>query len=258
MISSLIKSLKTRLLLLFAGGLFVVIGILIYGVLQARLPFVLGIKLPEHEVQMVIPEGFTVEQIGELFESEGIFNADDFISVAEEHEGYLFPDTYRFFRNVAPEEVVKQMRGVFDKKVVSVISEELIRQEVSLRDIVIMASLIEKEVHNLTDQRIVSGILWKRLEIGMGLQVDATLLYLNNNKNSDITAEDLEIDSLYNTYKYRGLPPGPITNPGLGAIEAALYPTPSEYLYYLSDKEGNTHYAENFEDHKLNKQRYLR
>jgi len=120
-----------------------------------------------------------------------------------------------------------------------------------------MASIIEKESLNGDERQIVSGILWKRISLGMPLQVDATFLYINGKASAELTKDDLNIDSPYNTYRNKGLPPGPINNPGLDAIVAALYPKDSPYLYYLHDKKGKVHYAKTFNEHVANKRKYL-
>ena len=120
-----------------------------------------------------------------------------------------------------------------------------------------MASILQKEVRQPDTMKMVSGILWKRLSIGMALQVDAVFGYIFNKPTYSPSLDDLAVDSLYNTYKYRGLPPGPISNPGLDAIEAALTPTPSKYLYYLTGKDGTMHYATTFEQH-IDNRKYLR
>lgn len=135
---------------------------------------------------------------------------------------------------------------------------EIERQGKNLEEIIIMASIIEKEMSSPEDGRIISGILWKRIEAGMGLQADATLTYLTGKPSLKLTEEDLAIDSPYNTYKYRGLPTGPISNPGLNAIKAAIYPEESSYWYYLHDSESQPHYARAFEEHIENKLRYLK
>ena len=124
------------------------------------------------------------------------------------------------------------------------------------QDTVIVASLIEKEVPDSNDRKIVSGILWKRLEIGMALQVDAVFPYITGKR--EVLLDDLKIDSLYNTYLYKGLPPGPIANPGLDAIDAARNPKETPYLYYFSGQDGNTHFAKTFAEHLRNKEKYLR
>jgi UPF0755 protein len=149
------------------------------------------------------------------------------------------------------------MKNNFESKMKEFLPE-IARQKKFLRDIVIMASIIEKEVHNTEDRGLVSGILWKRIKEGIGLQVDASLTYLLGKTSAELTSTDLKIDSPYNTYKYKDLPRGPISNPGKEAIFAALFPVISPYLFYLSDKDGVTRYARNFEEHKENKLRYLR
>ena len=128
----------------------------------------------------------------------------------------------------------------------------------SKEDIIIMASILENETRTPEDRRIVSGILWKRLKLGMPLQVDASFVYVNGKNTYELTANDLKIDSPYNTYKYQGLPPGPIGNPGLDSILAALNPTTTKYLYFLSSLDGKMYYAQTFEQHKKNRELYLK
>jgi len=120
-----------------------------------------------------------------------------------------------------------------------------------------MASILEGEALTTSDRKLVAGVLWRRLEIGMPLQVDATFSYVNGKTTFELTLDDLKIDSPYNTYKYKGLPPTPINNPGLNSINAALYPTKTKYLYFLSGNDGKMHYARTFEEHKRNRQLYL-
>jgi len=180
------------------------------------------------------------------------------MAVAEGQEGYLFPDTYFFPPDITPEGVVKIMKENFETKVRPELRDEILRQGKDFDEVIIMASLIEKEAADIEDAKIISDILWRRLEIGMGLQVDATLTYITGKPSHLLTEEDLAIDSPYNTYKYRGLPLAPIANPGLDAIKAAIFPEESPYLFYLHDKKSEPHYARTFEEHILNKQKYLR
>ena len=130
---------------------------------------------------------------------------------------------------------------------------EIANQKKSIFDIVTMASLLEKEVSTLSDKKIVSGILWKRLSISMPLQLDSTIIYITGNPN--ISAKDKLVNSPYNTYKYYGLPKGPISNPGIDSITAAIYPTQTNYLYYLTD--GKTIFSETLEEHNAAKAEYL-
>lgn len=198
-------------------------------------------------VRVTIPEGNSSREIPDFFVSFENFDKEEFLKISKNEEGHLFPDTYLFAPSVSASDVVKIMEENFNKKAGAIKYEDLI-----------MASIIEKEVPESEDRRIVSGILWKRIEIGMPLQVDAVFPYILGEKKSVITLRDLKIDSPYNTYLNKGLPPGPITNPGLDAIEAAKNPKKSSYLYYLSDKSGKTHFAATFEDHLINKNKYLR
>jgi UPF0755 protein len=200
------------------------------------------------KIKVTIPEGFTVKQIEEKLGLK---------LPGENLEGFLFPDTYEFSIDVSGEEVVKKMKENFERKI-SPYKEEIEKKGKKLEEIVIIASLIEKEVKTKEDKELVSGILWKRLENGIPLQVDATITYITGKKTTKIPLEDLQIDSPYNTYKYKGLPPGPICNPGLESILAALYPKDSEYWYYLSNLEGKTIFSKTLTEHNLAKEKYLK
>src|SRR3972149_4556399 len=226
------------------------------------------IKLPEwagprvepasREITITIPEGFNVRQIGDVFEKLGIFSKEDFVAAAQKEEGYLFPDTYRFYKAAEPQDVIERMKANFGKKITPEILAEIKKNKKTLSDVVIVASLLEEEVGAAEDRKIVAGILWKRLERKMGLNVDAALTYVLGKASHELTAEDLKYDSPYNTYRYRGLPPTPISNPGLDTILATLRPEPSPYFYYLTGKDGLTYYAKTLEEHALNKFKYLR
>lgn len=196
-------------------------------------------------IKIVAPEGLTIKEIAELFVGFENFDKTEFLEKAGMSEGYLFPDTYLFLPSAETEQIIGTMKDNFKKKAGDV-----------GQDIVIMASLIEKEVPDSDDRKIVSGILWKRLELGMALQVDAVFPYITGRQK--VLLDDLKIDSPYNTYLYKGLPPGPIANPGLDAIEAARNPKESPYLYYLSGNDGKTHFAKTFAEHLKNKEKYLR
>lgn len=234
-------------------------SIFVFGVILLSIIFLRPSTPPPdpNEITITLPEGYSVKQMGEVFENKNLFSKEEFLNFAQDKEGYLFPDTYKFFKNTTPEKVIEKMKNNFEAKVAEFLPE-IARQKKSLNDIIIMASIIEKEVHNPQDRKIVSGILWKRIERGIGLQVDASLMYMLGKTSAELTQDDLKTDSPYNTYKYKGLPKGPISNPGKNAIEAAVFPEKSQYLFYLSDKEGITRYARNFEEHKENKLRYLR
>jgi len=184
--------------------------------------------------KVTIPEGSTNAQIAGLIKKTfSDFNADDFLRSVADKQGYLFPDTY-FFLSTSTKEIINILTDTFDSKV-RALQAEALNDGKNWNDIVVIASLLEEEANNVTDFKLVSGILWKRLEIGMPLQLDAAT----------------------STYKVKGLPVQAISNPGLETLDAALHPTTSQYLYYLTGKDGKMHYAETFEQHKKNKAEYL-
>src|SRR3989338_3745346 len=221
--------------------LFTIAGVLIL----ALLVFYVLIKLPGYikrktmekavagEVAITIPEGLNAGQIGEILERAGLFSKSAFSKAAQKEEGFLFPDTYRFYKTSEPEQVAARMRENFDKKITPEILAEINPpaggQNKTLLDVIIMASLLEEEVQSTEDRKLVAGILWKRLKLDMGLNVD----------------------SAPDTYRYKGLPTDPISNPGMDAILTAVYSEPSPYLYYLSGQDGKTHYAKTLEEHSL-------
>ena len=172
-------------------------------------------------------------------------------------EGYLFPDTYSYSIEDKLEDIIKRMLSNFDKMTKD-LRVEISSQRKTVFEIIIMASMLEKEVKTLEDKKMVAGVLFNRLEIGMPLQVDSTITYITKKNTTAILKEELEIDSLYNTYKYRGLPYGPISNPGIESIKAAIYPTENNYLYYLSTKEGETVFSKTLKEHNQAINKYLR
>lgn len=205
--------------------------------------------------KITIPEGWNIFEIGDYLEKTLLrFNKKEFIGLAKDEEGYLFPDTYFISPVSNPQAVIDRMKSNFNKKISTI---SLATSTRSLKDIIIMASILEAEARTTESRRTIAGILYKRLSIGMPLQVDSTFLYINGKNTYELTLEDLKIDSLYNTYKYPGLPQGPIGNPGLDSILAAINPTESKYLYFLSSKSGDMYYGTNFEQHKRNKELYL-
>ncbi len=209
-------------------------------------------------VRMTMPEGTSATGMGRILKATlPRFNDTQFVMLAKRSEGYLFPDTYFFFSNATSGPIIDTLKNNFLAKT-EILHTEALRNMKSWSDVIIMASIIEEETKTPADRRIVSGILWKRLAKKMHLQVDSPFAYDIGKNSATLTTVDLNVDSPYNTYRYGGLPPTPISNPGLDAIDAALHPETSPYFYYLSDKEGVMHYAKTFEEHKLNKTRYLR
>ncbi len=216
----------------------------------------------DRDVTVTIPEGYTARQIDALLAEKGITPAGSVtaIAVRDELEGYLFPDTYRFKKGTDPEAAVRRLRETFDLKAGPVLPAD----PVKAREAVIIGSMLEREVPDPADRRIVAGIIKKRLEIDMRLQIDATICYQKELTAGiapcyPIMAVDLTSDSPYNTYLYRGLPPGPIGNPGVGALTAALDPQASPYWFYLSDPAtSRTIFSRTNEEQEANRAKYLR
>jgi len=205
-------------------------------------------------------KGFSAEEFLELTNKDfsGQF---DFLKDKPKNlslEGYLFPDTYEINKKEELEKLILKILENFEQKLNSQLKKDIFLQGKKIFEIVTMASLIEKEVQTLDDKKIVSGILWKRIKEGIPLQVDATITYITGQKTTKISIEDTQIDSSYNTYKNRGLPMGPISNPGIESIIAAIYPKESDYFYYLSTPEGKTIFSKTLQEHNLAKAKYLK
>ncbi len=170
---------------------------------------------------------------------------------AADLEGFLFPDTYELAQNPNADNFVKAALENFGKKFTSPWRQEIQKQNKTIFETILMASMLEKEVKTLEDKKIVAGILYKRLNAKMPLQVDSTVMYVNNGKF------DKELDSPYNTYKFAGLPPGPICNPGMDSIEAAIEPIATDYWYYLSAPDGATIFSKTYDQHLINVAKHL-
>lgn len=214
-------------------------------------------------VKVVIPEGSSVYDIDEILAGSLIIKSGEFISWVKKQdtnlEGRLFPDTYDFFLESSPEEVAGRMMANFDLKAKPILEKDSKQVMQNL----ILASLLEKEVPDFKDRQIVAGILLKRVKVGMPLQVDATICYVKEMAGKQscypISGADLKADSPYNTYLNRGLPPGPIGNPGAESIEAAMSPMATPYWYYLSDPAtGRTIFSETLDIHASNRVKYLK
>ncbi len=193
----------------------------------------------------------------------------DFLETKPKHyslEGFLFPDTYRVFKQATSSEaLILKMLSNFDKKLNDELRAEIKRQGKTIYDVIIMASLIEKEApidYKDTDNRsarIVSDIFWSRLKIGMALQSDATLSYYFSDNNPAHSSTELQVDTPYNSYMYKGLPPTPICNPSLKAIEAAVYPIPTDYTYFLTTRDGSEiFFSKTYAEHLAYKNKYLK
>lgn len=209
------------------------------------------------DIWVTIPEGKRAEEIADILQEHIPTYDQSWREQLAQHEGYLFPDTYLIPRNADAAMVIAMMRENFDKKYQELSSSTT--TNFSQNEIVTIASLIEREAKHDEDRPLVSSVIHNRLQIGMPLQIDATVQYVLGYTPSEkrwwkqgLTYDDLKISSPYNTYENPGLPPGPIANPGVKALEAAMNPAESDYLYYISDKYGQNHYAKTLNEHNAN------
>lgn len=213
------------------------------------------------KVRVTIPEGFTIREIGKRLEEVGLVNADEFISLAtnaplslrmivgapsKNLEGFLFPDTYIFSKGTDKEKILRTMLENFRRKVLNGVKE---RGVLPFYDTLKLASLVEWEAKHDEERRLIAGVLLNRLEKGMKLECDATVQYILPQHKEKITYDDLALNSPYNTYRVKGLPPTPICNPGLASIKAALSPERTPYLYYVARPDGYHIFSTSYEEH---------
>lgn len=222
-----------------------------------------------------VPEGFTVEQIAELLESKHLVDKDAFLKAAQRQdlikeflmldettspeqplEGYLFPDTYRVPRTTTEEHIVELMVSRFKE----VMNQELRKRAedigLSVHQVVTLASIVEKEAMVDFERPLIAGVYQNRLKKGMKLDADPTVLYALKRTSGLLTLKDLEVYSPYNTYKRVGLPPGPIANPGLSSLKAALYPADGDFLYFVSKNDGTHSFNATFDAHSRDVRKY--
>lgn len=234
---------------------------------------------------MTIPEGLTLEQIGNIVEKKTPYTQKEFMdlvtsdafvqkmmanypelvtdavladNIRYDLEGYLFPATYSYFEEKPSlESIVEEMIGAMDK-VVKNYSDLLAEKQMSVHQLVTFASLLEEEATAQTDRETIASVFYNRLDQGMPLQTDPTVLYALGSHKNRVLYEDLEVENAYNTYKNKGLPPGPIAGAGKSSIEAALNPSSTDYLYFLADKEGVNHFSKTYDEHLQKVEKYLR
>lgn len=227
-------------------------------------------------IKITFPEGWDSKKISERLSANG-FSGDEFLHIVKNPpaeltdrfsffsmlpmetniEGYLFPDTYFFSRKMNTEDIAKRILANFDNKLTPDLREEIKKQKKTLKDVIAMASIVEREVNSEEDRKIVSGIFWKRIKNGQPLQSCATIAYVLGVNKKQYSFEDTRVQSPYNTYINRGLPPGPISNPGISSIQAAMYPKETGYNYFLNDPEtGKTIFSKTIEEHNANKTKY--
>lgn len=223
--------------------------------------------------EITIPEGYTVKQIAKLIEDKKLGNKEKFIQLAKHYEiynymkgngqveimaeGFVFPATYRLAADVTEQELLEMMVKQFDKVFDDKMRQQAANKGLSIRQVVILASLVEKEAQLDSDRPIIAGVFFNRLKNDMPLQSCATIQYILGYPKPELTVSDTQIESPYNTYINRGLPPGPIANPGIDAIKAVLYPAETDFLYFVADKNGAHHFSRTYEEHleKINEVR---
>ncbi|MBP6868887.1 MAG: endolytic transglycosylase MltG [Candidatus Pacebacteria bacterium] len=207
-------------------------------------------------VRVTLIEGMTAKEMGEtLAKVLPDFSEEAFVALAKPYEGMLFPDTYFILPGTPEAEVVTLLTDTFNEKTATLFENH--SSNLSKKEIIILASLLEKEARGLPDKQRVAGIIMNRLKIDMRLQIDAVFGYILGRSGYTPTGDDLESGSPYNTYRVTGLPPGPIANPSLESLEAALTPEKTSFMYYLTGRDGFMYYARTFEEHKRNRELYL-
>ena len=216
-------------------------------------------------ITLTIPEGFTVKDIAKRLDNLGIVNYYTFTQKAEDFvpysyikrqgnaffscEGFLFPDTYEVTTDMSAEDILYMMADNFDYRLTQNMRDRASELDISIYDLITLASIVEREARFAEDRPIIAQVFFKRLKLGMPLQTDASLQYLMDVPKEDVSIADTQIDSPYNTYQHTGLPPGPIANPGIDAINAVLYPAETDYLYFVADRNGHNHYAYTYDEH---------
>jgi UPF0755 protein len=226
------------------------------------------------EVEVTVPEGFTIEQMAGRFEEVGLFDAQTFLTAARMHdayrdvsvlaeltegeplEGYLFPDTYRIFADSTPETVVLRMARRLEERLHDELLADIRRDEHSLHEILTLASIVQKE-SPVDDMPLIAGVFWNRVEAGWLLESDATVNYALGTSKLQPTFADTRVEHPYNTYRNPGLPPGPIGSPGLAAIDAVVHPAEHEYFFFLHKPTEETVLSRTFAEHLAAKRRYL-
>jgi len=203
------------------------------------------------KIKLTIPEGFTASQIAQLIEQKGLGEKDRFLEIIEERklEGYLFPETYFVDYDATEEEVVDMMVDQFNKVFTKEMEERGKKFKFTKRDILILASIIEKEAVKEEERPLISAVFHNRLKKRWYLESCATVQYALGEHKEKLTYKDVEVDSPYNTYIHFGLPPGPISNPGLAAIKATLYPAQTDLMFFVTKGEGTHRFSKYYQKH---------
>lgn len=216
------------------------------------------------EIFVTVPEGYTIQKTAALLDKGGVIKGSDYTAQAVQGkfnydflkdlppgaslEGFLFPDTYLIPRSGTAKDLITQQLEAFKLKWDQTRQGQAAARKLNALQVVTIASLIEREARFQEDRPLVASVIYNRLAAGWALQIDATVLYAKGVWQSTVTIDDRKINSPYNTYLHTGLPPGPIANPGIKAIDAALQPADTGYFFYLSDPQGHNHYAKTNEE----------
>ncbi len=229
------------------------------------------VKGDVYQHSVTIPEGFNVVQIADILDQKGLAEKTEILRLnrdatflaslnikASTLEGYLFPDTYRFARYMPPESIIRTFVNRFHEMVTPALKAQAKSMGMTLQEVLTLASVIEKETGLAEERPLVSGVFHNRLRRNIPLQSDPTVIYALEYFDGNIRKADLAVNSPYNTYKVRGLPPGPIANPGLAAIQAALYPTPSDFVYFVSRNDGSHKFSATLAEHNKAVDKYQR
>ena len=217
---------------------------------------------------VTIPEGFTIKQIGELLEEKGLVKNEEFLAITgdpdvakrygisgQSLEGYLYPDTYQFDRGLSPMSIVEVMIKHF-WEVTGPLREKIEQSGMTIEEVITLASIVEKETGRAEERPIIASVFLNRLKKGMRLETDPTVIYGIKDFSGNLKKKHLTQHTPYNTYVIRGLPPGPIANPGKEAIEAVLFPAKTAYLYFVSKNDGTHYFSKTLTDHNNAVQKY--
>jgi UPF0755 protein len=210
-------------------------------------------------IPVTFPEGLTVIEMSKVFESKGFGSASAFVEAGHTLEGYLFPDTYPLARHTDAAKLVRLMNEAFDRALTSELRAAASERGLTIRQLVTLASIVEKETGKAEERPLVASVYENRLRIGMALQCDPTVIYaleLAGRYDGNLRRDDLAMDSPYNTYRYPGLPPGPIASPGRASLDAVVHPADSDYLYFVSRNDGSHAFAKTLAEHNRNVQKF--
>ncbi len=219
-----------------------------------------------HYATFTVPEGFTINQIAEKLEAEHLGNGAAFKEAAKNYtpyaymetnnsdviykaEGFAYPSTYYLTKNISEKDILTMMVKEFNKRLTLTLQEDIKATGMSVRDVINLAAMVEKEAVFKEEMPLIAGVFLQRLRIYMPIQSDTTIQYILGRQKEEVTIADTKLSSPYNTYQNPGLPPGPIANPSIEAIEAVIHPTNTDLLYFVADKDGHHRFTKTYQEH---------